>query len=493
MAILESLLNGLEVTEVSGDLGKEIRGVQYDSRQVEPGHLFVCIPGAKADGHDFIPQALTAGAVALVVEKPVEAPQGVSTVKVRDARKALPVIASNFYGAPSKRLRVIGVTGTNGKTTTTHLIASVLEEAGNQVGLLGTLYARWKGRQEIMAHTTPESVDIERFLSKVVNEGGEYVVMEVSSHALDLGRVDCLDFDVAVLTNLTQDHLDYHVTMDNYRQAKIKLFQKLKKKGNGFAVINADDPSHPMFVDAGPDQVVTYGITNQAQVKATSVRVGTEGSTFILEWTQGSIPLNLSLSGRFNVYNALAAAAFALEEGLDPETIRKGLEKVSGIPGRFEAVKCGQDYAVIVDYAHTPDGLENILNTAREIAKKRIITVFGCGGDRDRSKRPLMGRIAAKYSDFCIITSDNPRSEDPLAIIGDIVAGIDGVYAHKYAVTPDRRAAIGQAINMAQTGDMVIIAGKGHETYQLIKDQVLPFDDREVARDFIKERLSREG
>ncbi|ADI01570.1 UDP-N-acetylmuramoyl-L-alanyl-D-glutamate--2,6-diaminopimelate ligase [Syntrophothermus lipocalidus] len=489
MARLENLISGLEVIETSGDLDKEIKGVQYDSRKIEPGYLFVCIPGFKVDGHDYVLPAVGAGAIALLVEKPVAGTQGVTVVRVKDTRKALPIVASNFYGAPSRQLRLIGVTGTNGKTTTTHLITSVLEEAGYQVGILGTLYARWRGKQESMAHTTPESVDLERFIRRVVDEGGDYTVMEVSSHALDLGRVDCLDFDAAVFTNLTQDHLDYHRTMDDYREAKLKLFRRLKNKDGHFAVINRDDPSWTVFRDATPSRVVTYGITDEAAVRATEVRVEPEGSCFTLKWPEGDLRLSLNLSGWFNVSNALAAAAFALKEGISPEVIKRGLEKVSGIPGRFETVKCGQDFTVIVDYAHTPDGLENILKTARAIAKKRIITVFGCGGDRDRGKRPLMGKIAAECSDFSIITSDNPRSEDPLAIIEDIVTGVKKVPNSRYTVIADRRVAIGQAINMAQAEDMVIIAGKGHETYQLLKDEVLPFDDREVAKEFIKERL----
>lgn len=492
MPSLQEVLRGLQPFETRGDVLREITGIQYDSRQVAPGNLFVCIPGLKTDGHNFVPQAVAAGAVALLVERDVATDQGVAVVKVADTRKALPVVASNFYGAPSRDLRVIGVTGTNGKTTTTHLVAAILEEAGFPVGLIGTLYARWGGVQEAIANTTPESVDLERFFHKVRREGGKYVVMEVSSHALDLGRVDQIDFDVALFTNLTQDHLDYHHTLEDYLRAKLVLFRMLDGSRGKLAVINADDPHSSDFSRAARCRTITYGLGRGAEVRAVDVNVESSGSAFTAVWPGGSLPIALKLAGNFNVYNALAAIAFALGEGIEPAIIKQGLERVAGVPGRFESVACGQDFTVIVDYAHTPDGLKNILQTAQRMARGRIITVFGCGGDRDRGKRPLMGEIAARYSDFTIVTSDNPRTEEPMAIIEDILPGVNRVKDCSYAVVVDRREAIRQAVSMAAKDDIVIIAGKGHETYQLVKGEVFPFDDREVAREFLRGRLRNE-
>ena len=316
--------------------------------------------------------------------------------------------------------------------------------------------------------------------------------MEVSSHALDLGRVKEIDFGAAIFTNLTQDHLDYHVSLEKYRDAKLKLFSNLPVQPRRFSVINADDPQADSFLNASHGQKITYGIRNTATVKAADVRITSRGSSFEIAFPDGRLTCKIRLAGLFNVYNALAAISFALEEGIPPQVIKTALEKVQGVPGRFETIDEGQDYAVIVDYAHTPDGLENILKTARQITSGRIITVFGAGGDRDKTKRPLMGGIAAQYSDFSIVTSDNPRSEEPLAIIDDIVAGLKERDAAHYAVVPDRREAIRHAIFLAHPDDMVVIAGKGHEDYQIIKGKVYPFDDRQVAREYIREKERHE-
>lgn len=482
---LEKLLHDLEIRSWQGDVECEINGIAYDSRKVKPGCLFICIKGFKTDGHIYARQAVDNGAAAILAEQELDITGPVSVVYTSDCRKAMPIICSRYYGQPSRVLRMIGVTGTNGKTTTTHLIQVILEEWGKKTGILGTLYGKVDDYKHEFGHTTPESLEIEEFLDITRQKKGEYVVMEVSSHALDLNRVDRILFDVAVFTNLTQDHLDYHQSMEKYKEAKLKLF-KMIKGDNQFSIINADDEAAKDFIFAAGKNVITYGINNQADVKATRVITNLKGSNFDVEYNNNVLSIKMKSIGLFSVYNALAAIAFAFKEGIDPRIIKAALEKVQGVPGRFEQIDCGQDFTVIVDYAHTPDGLKNILETARQIAEKRLITVFGCGGDRDRTKRPQMGEIAARYSDFCIVTSDNPRSEEPQAIINDIIPGMNKVKNSRYSIIADRKEAIRHAIYLAHPGDLIIIAGKGHETYQLVKDQVLDFDDRKVAADFLK-------
>ncbi|MGI5920161.1 MAG: UDP-N-acetylmuramoyl-L-alanyl-D-glutamate--2,6-diaminopimelate ligase [Syntrophomonadaceae bacterium] len=483
---LGSLLKDMEITVWHGDLSCEIKGIAYDSRKVKPGYLFVCIKGFKTDGHLFAQSAVDNGAVAILGETKLDLIGNVTQVIIPDCRQALPILAARFYGQPSRDLRIIGVTGTNGKTTTTHFIRAILEEWGKRTAIMGTLYAKIDDYQHELGHTTPESLEIEEFFAITRQKKGEYVVMEVSSHALDLNRVDEILFDVAVFTNLTQDHLDYHQTMEKYKQAKLKLFRKIPEGSKNFVIINSDDESARDFINAASSRVCTYGIDNPADVRATGVNTNLKGTSFNVEYGGEVLSIRMKPIGLFSVYNALAAIAFALQEGIAPAIIKQALEKVEGVPGRFEQVDCGQDFTVIVDYAHTPDGLQNILATARKLVENRLITVFGCGGDRDRSKRPLMGEIAATYSDFCIITSDNPRSEDPLAIINEIVPGVDRVKDSRYSIIADRREAIRHAIFLARPGDLIIIAGKGHETYQLVKDQVLDFDDRKIAAEFLK-------
>lgn len=482
-------MQGIEYRLLAGELNQDITGISYDSRKIRPGDMFVCIKGLKSDGHKYIDQALSSGAAALLVEREIPATTGVAVLLTGDCRRALPIAAANFFGHPSRKIKVVGVTGTNGKTTTTHLIRAILEEQGFRAAIMGTLYARIGDHELQTGHTTPEALEIQEFMHLVQREKGDYLVMEVSSHALDLSRVDQVDFHAAVFTNLTQDHLDYHQSMNRYKQAKLKLFTSLAGNEGAFAVINADDPAAGDFMNAARANWCLYGINQEADVKAIHLHSSLKGSDFTVVHGTNRFEINMKLIGRFNVYNALAAIAFALREGVETKAIQTALEKVQGVAGRFEQVDCGQDFTVVVDYAHTPDGLENILRTAREILENRLITVFGCGGDRDKSKRPLMGRIAAQYSDFCIVTSDNPRSEDPEAIIDDIIPGLSEVENSHYAKIVDRREAIHQAICLAKKGDLVIIAGKGHETYQLIKDQVLDFDDRLVAEEFLRGRL----
>ena len=484
-----NIMQGVEYKVLSGQLSCDIRGISYDSRQVKPGDLFICIPGLISDGHDFVEQAISQGAKALLVERNLPVTDDLTVLLASGCRKAMPVIAANFFGRPSQDIKLIGVTGTNGKTTTTHLIKALLEEQGAKVGIMGTLYASFGEYTKTLSNTTPESVDIEEFINRVREQGGQCVVMEVSSHALDMGRVDEMCFHAAVFTNLTQDHLDYHQSMDKYKEAKLKLFTRISPDNGQFSIINTDDPAAPEFIRASNQTSVTYGIEREADIKAVDLQSTLKGTRFKVVYRNSSFSVNMKLIGLFNVYNSLAAIAFALREEIPVDVIKSALAKVAGVPGRFEQVDCGQDFTVVVDYAHTPDGLENILRTGREILENRMITVFGCGGDRDKTKRPLMGKIAARYSDFCIVTSDNPRSEEPESIIDDIIPGLEAIANSHYAKIVDRREAIHQAICLAKKGDLVIIAGKGHETYQLVKDQVLHFDDREVAAEYLRGRL----
>lgn len=485
---LSDLLTGVDFQYQQGSDDVNISMLHYDSRKILPGGLFLCLPGQLTDGHVFIEQAVKNGAVAVVVERDVLVPLGITCVKTTNARKTMARIAANFYDHPSTQLRVVGITGTNGKTTVSHLIQIILEEYGAKTGILGTLYARIDKWQKEYGHTTPESVEVQEFLDMVRQMSGQWAIMEVSSHALEQFRVEEIDFNVAVFTNLTQDHLDYHGTMEEYARAKSKLFSMIPAVPGYFCIINGDDPSCSLFTSVCSASYYTYGINNEADVRAVDLDTSLKGTRFMVKTAHKSFPIEMSLIGTFSVYNALAAIAFALAQEIPVEVIQKALHKVRGVPGRFEQVETGGDFTVIVDYAHTPDGLENILKTSRELAENRLIVVFGCGGDRDRSKRPLMGGIAGKYSDYCIVTSDNPRNEDPQKIISDIIPGLETVPGSQYVVIPDRREAIRHAIQMACPHDLVIIAGKGHENYQLIKGEKLKFDDRQVAREMLKEK-----
>lgn len=483
---IPELMQGIDYTLLAGSLEIEVRGLSYDSRQAKPGFLFVCIPGFKTDGHTFAGKAIENGATVIVAEREIDVPEGITLLMVANCRIVLAQLSSNFFHRPSEELRVVGVTGTNGKTTTTHLIQAILEEAGKKTGILGTLYARIEDIEKDLGRTTPESLDIEEFTGMVRDKNGEYLIMEVSSHALDLGRVDRISFDAAVFTNLTQDHLDYHKTMNEYKESKLKLFQQVADGEGKFAIVNADDPAAQDFIKVSGSACYTYAINNPADIRAVKLKSTMKGSRFTVVSKNKEFEVNMKLIGLFSVYNALAAISFAIQEGIDTNVIKTALEKMEGVAGRFEQVDCGQNFTVVVDYAHTPDGLENILKTGQEIKENRLITVFGCGGDRDRTKRPQMGKIAAQYSDFSIVTSDNPRSEEPEAIIDDILPGLNSIENAHFAKIVDRRDAIEHAIRLARKGDLVIIAGKGHETYQLVKDQVLHFDDREVAREILK-------
>lgn len=488
------------VTGTTGPAEVEVTGLAYDSRRVESGTAFFAIKGFVRDGHDFIPQAVEKGASCVFVEKPAAllppVPPTVPVVEVADSRQALAMAAAEFYNHPSKAMRIVGVTGTNGKTTTTHLVRTLLSTGGRKVGLIGTIHNIVDDEERPVERTTPESSDLQDLLRQMADAGSYAATFEVSSHALELHRVDGCEFDIGVLTNVTQDHLDFHRTFDQYLKAKAKLFARLgeaytgrPKKGPKVAVINADDPNHEFFVNTCRVPVITYSLTKPADIRAHDVVVEAGGVSFTVEAAGQREPVRLRLTGRFNAYNALAAMGVGLAEGMPVREMADILATFEAVPGRLERVDAGQDFAVIVDYAHSPDGLENVLQTAREFARGRVILVFGCGGDRDRKKRPIMGDIAGRYSDFAIVTSDNPRSEDPQDIIHEVEAGIERRPPRwGYTTVVDREEAIRAAIGRAEKDDVVVIAGKGHETYQIFKDRTIHFDDREVARQALGDR-----
>lgn len=491
MKTLSELIGDIEVSDIRGNVATEIRGITYDSRKVEPGFLFVCVEGFKTDGHNFVPAALEKGAAAIVGQRPVEVPEGVPLVLTPDTRKALALMGGVFAGHPSGKLIMIGVTGTNGKTTTTFLIEKILKSNGYKVGLIGTIMNKIGDRVYPVKNTTPESLDLQMLLKEMVDQDVTHTVMEVSSHALELDRVAGVEFDTAVFTNITQDHLDFHLNMENYLSAKTKLFSNLNrysdKKRIKVGIINVDDASSQSLVQSTSGKVLTYGINNKADVVASNINLQAGGVSFDVSTPDQDFFLELKITGLFNVYNALAAICVGLTENIDPDDIKRALETVKGVPGRLEPVDVGQDFSVLVDYAHTPDGLENIIKAAREFTGGRVITVFGCGGDRDRKKRPIMGEIAGRLSDYSIVTSDNPRTEDPLFIVSEVESGVrKAVDRTRYSVIPDRREAIAHAVKMAEPGDVVLIAGKGHETYQIVGETVLHFDDREVARELLR-------
>ncbi|MBA9085230.1 UDP-N-acetylmuramoyl-L-alanyl-D-glutamate--2,6-diaminopimelate ligase [Fontibacillus solani] len=491
--LLKDLATYLIASEINGDDEVHCNGIAIDSRKVQAGDLFLCLPGHTVDGHDYGAQAMAQGAVALVVERWLEEvplPQ----LKVKDCRLAMAVLSNAFFESPSSQMKVIGVTGTNGKTTTTYLIERILEDQHKTTGLIGTIQRKCAGQVFPMSGTTPESLDLQRYLHEMVEADTQYCVMEVSSHALEQGRVKGTHFRTAIFTNLTQDHLDYHKTMDEYRAAKGLLFSRLGNvyqndySERSYAVLNADDEASIYFAKQTAAEVITYGVEHEADLRASNISITAKGTSFHVDSFAGSIDISLRMVGKFNVYNALAAIAAALIEGISLKDIKKSLESIKGVEGRVEAVDEGQDFAVIVDYAHTPDGLENVLRTVNEFAKGRVICVFGCGGDRDRTKRPIMGKIAARLSHYVIVTSDNPRTENPDAILEDIKQGLVevNVPTDTYELIVDRHEAIQKAIEMASHEDVVLIAGKGHETYQLIGNKVLDFDDRIVAKEAIR-------
>lgn len=487
---------------VAGEVDVPIRDIVSDSRLVQPGAVFVCLPGycseggeVRADRHAFIAAALERGATALVVDRPVAPSYPVTIVRVADCWAAIARMACEFFDHPSRTLTVIGVTGTSGKTSTTYFIESVLAAAGVTAARLGTIEYHIGATTLPAAQTTPEAPELQRLLRRALDQGCRAVVMEVSSHALELRRVAGIAFDVAVFTNISQDHLNFHPDMPHYVRAKGRLFAELGSGGKAAtAVVNADDDSSAHIIAANQGRLLTYGIERPAAVRAHRIESSAAGTRFVATTPEGEIEVRLPHLGEYHVYNALAALGAAVSLGVNIEDVRRGLAKTPPIPGRFELVDCGQDFTVAVDYAHKPDALERALRSARKLTARRLLTVFGCGGDRDRSKRPPMGRIATELSDLVIVTSDNPRSEPPEQIIAEIMAGAQQVpgCGERVIADADRARAIDSAIQLAGPGDLVLIAGKGHEAYQLFADRRIHFDDREQARAALRRRLHGE-
>lgn len=492
-----SLLAEVDVLAVQGSLDREVSSVVSHSDEVSPGACFVAIRGTTADGHRFIPEAVQRGAALIISEgqvsmRALSPPNevGATHVVVPDTRRALALAARNFYRYPSRALSLIGVTGTNGKTTTALLIESVLREAGFRTGLMGTLLYRFADEEVVPAHTTPEAPVLQGALARMVEEGLTHCVMEVSSHALVLERTVGCSFDACVFTSFSQDHLDFHLSLEDYFRAKTKLFYEYEFD---VAVINSDDPWFARLVDHDRRDLLTYGLEGEPMIRASGLDISVKGTRFTADTPVGPVSIEGPLIGRHNVYNMLAAVGVGIHAGLEPEAIRRGLEACRAIPGRFERVEAGQDFTLVVDYAHTDDALVNALEAARSLGPSRLVTVFGCGGDRDPIKRPLMGAAAARLSDEVIVTSDNPRTEEPGAIIDKILEGVDEVPEGraKTTVIPDRKEAIEEAVARAGAGDFVLIAGKGHETYQIVGAERRPFDDRLVARRALEARLGR--
>ncbi|MBN1823174.1 MAG: UDP-N-acetylmuramoyl-L-alanyl-D-glutamate--2,6-diaminopimelate ligase [Endomicrobiales bacterium] len=484
---LSKILKNID-SKVKGDADIEIKGITYDSRKVKRGYAFIALSGQHVDGRSFAAKAVSEGAVCVIADAEIPGIKAVQ-VEVKNPAEAMADISSNFYSHPDKNLHLIGVTGTNGKTTITYMLESIFSRNKKATGVIGTINYRYAKKVIPALNTTPQSLDVDRMLAEMSREKVAVCVMEVSSHALELDRVRGLEFDTAIFTNLTRDHLDFHRTMEDYFSAKAKLFTSLKSGEKNFpktAIVNIDDPWSnkliPLVKGAG---VVTYGLSPKADYCAENIRASSRGSEFLVQTPLGRRKVELPHLGRHNVYNALACVASAVGFGVPFESTISALENVQQVPGRLEKVDCGQNYTVVVDYAHTDDALRNVLEALKELNPARLVTVFGCGGDRDRSKRPVMGDVATDLSDFVFVTSDNPRTEDPERIALDIEVGIRRKHRSNYQVLVEREQAIAAAVNMAAKGDIILIAGKGHETYQIIGDQRVHFNDVEMARKYI--------
>ena len=475
---IKELLRGIEYkspSSFSSDI--EIKGIACDSKAVNKDYLFVAVCGTKTDGHKFANEALERGAVAVVIEKDILLGDGIAKIYVKDSRAALARIANEFYGRPAEKLRCVGITGTNGKTTISYLMDSIVSAAGHKAGLIGTINYRIGERIIPATNTTPGPVELYNFMSKMLQDSIDHLVMEVSSHSLDQRRVEGIGFAAAIFTNLTGDHLDYHKTMEEYFEAKAKLFEGLDS--DSYGIINIDDEWGRKLLRRSKCRVMTYGTKQGADFLAGGIELSLNGTGFIIDTPDGRVKVDTKLIGLHNVYNITASVAAGAALGFSPEAIKRGIENVRAVPGRLEAIDCGQPFKVFVDYAHTDDALYNVLSALRPLISERMIVVFGCGGDRDKTKRPRMGKVAGKLADLIIVTSDNPRGEDPKMITDEIVVGIESA---NYRVIVDRMQAIGQALSAARAGDCVLIAGKGHETYQVLKNTTVAFDDREVAR-----------
>jgi len=463
-----------------------INGLKMDHREIQQGDMFVCIKGFTVDGHQFAEQAIQNGATVVVAERPLHLSAGV-TIIVPDTTRVLAMLTAKYYHYPTHEFPLVGITGTNGKTTTSYLLEAICKAHEQKTGLIGTIQMKIGDQATPIKNTTPDALHLQRIFHQMLEQQVDIAVMEVSSHALDLGRVFGTDFDIAVFTNLSQDHLDYHKDMDDYLRAKALLFTGLGNsyKRKKYAVLNADDAHSDIIRKSTSQPVITYGIDTKSDILATNINYQLKHTTFTLETPVGKTTITSKLIGTFNIYNMLAASAVAVLLNIPLATIKKALENIQGVDGRFEQVSAGQRYAVIVDYAHTPDSLENVLQTIKEFATQKTYVVVGTGGDRDRTKRPLMAQVAAKYSDVAIFTSDNPRTESPKAILNDMTTGL--TYTN-YKVIENRKEAIYDAIDLAEDGDIILIAGKGHETYQEINGVRYDFDDRVVAEKAIKEK-----
>ena len=499
---LNDLIEGLAMRQVSGSTSEEIFGIAFHSREVQPHFLFAALKGVNYNGHDFISEAIRRGAKAIIAETVSETHREVTWITVPDTRIALAQVAARFFDDPSLALKVVGITGTNGKTTTSYLLESIFRAARYNPGVIGTINYRFGNIVRQSLNTTPESLEIQKLLARMAKEKISHVAMEVSSHALDQNRVEGINFAVGVFTNLTPEHLDYHGNMEHYTQSKAKLFSRFLERskiaGEKFAVLNQDDPQTPYFRSLTSVSAVLYGMGNDVDITIEKAQVSQEGIRGILKTPRGDIKFISSLLGRFNLYNIMAAVGAAICLDAPLEAIRSGIENFISVPGRMERIGQERNFTILVDYAHTPDALEKALLSLRELAPLRLITVFGCGGDRDRNKRPMMGEIAAQLSELVVITSDNPRTERPEAIIAEIEEGVksaglekisfsESFYRKGYFTVVDRFEAIQAALHMARRGDIVLVAGKGHEDYQIIGKQRMPFDDREK----IKEALNK--
>lgn len=484
---LAKLIKGLSTRRIEGPVDLEVRDITDDSRTVKRGGLFIAVRGHAVDGSKFIDCAVASGAKIVVSEKDFRCSTDVLKILVYDSRAAMNIIAGNFYGHPSSKLKTVGITGTNGKTTITYMIESMIKAAGKDAGVIGTINYRVKGKVVPANNTTPGAIVLQKMLADMVRLKAGYAIMEVSSHSLAQGRIDGILLDVGLFTNITSDHLDYHKTTANYFRAKKKLFEKLKSGGT--AILNMDDRKVASLKRTLVRRVVTFSVKRRVDVIPQDICISMDGSRFNVITPRGKLRIRTKLIGMHNISNILAAIAAGCALKLPLKAMESGIAAVKRVPGRLEAVDADQPFKVFVDFAHTEDALLNVLSMLRGVARKRIVTVFGCGGDRDRTKRPLMGRVACRYSDHVIVTSDNPRFEDPDRIIDEIESGIKGLFSN-YDIVEDRKEAISKALGIASEGDIIVIAGKGHENYQIIRDKVTPFDDREVAMSILKKGRS---
>ncbi len=479
--ILKELLGNYRILRSEGCLDLDIIGIEHDSRMIKEKHLFIAKKGFIDDGHLHIQEAIDNGAIAIVLSEEIHILSNITYIWVENSNDVTGYLASRFYDFPQNKLKLIGITGTNGKTSTTYYIKSILEESGLRTGLIGTIGALMDGEKETLNNTTPEPLVLIRTLKSMVDNNITICVMEVSSHALALKRVDYLNFDIGIFTNLTKDHLDYHNTMEEYFQSKLKLFYKTDK----FNIINIDDEYGKLIIDLHTASTITYGLKNTGDIYATNIVYFIDKVNFLLNYNKKSIEINLNVPGRFSIYNALAAATCGIALNLELDIIKKGLESIQGVEGRFEVVPIKKDFTVIIDFAHTADGLENVLQVLDQFAEGRKIVVFGAGGNRDRSKRPEMGEAVGNHADIAIVTSDNPRMEDPILIIEDILEGIKRT-SIDYKTIEDRKEAIEYALNIAKPKDIVLLAGKGHERYIIKGNKKYPFDERKIVLDYLR-------